>query len=456
MDMNTVIIVTMKNHSIAIINANIVNEGSIRQEDILISNGRIKQITPHLKLKEEMEVIDASGKYLLPGLIDDQVHFREPGLTHKGGILSESAAAIAGGVTSFMDMPNVNPPTLNRELLSDKYSIAKDKAYANYAFYLGASNNNLDEIKRLEKNDACGVKVFMGASTGNLLVDDDDALESIFAECPILIATHCEDSPTINRNLAQMKKKYSDGNIPVSEHPNIRSVESCYKSSSKAVGLARKHNSQLHVLHLTTEKELSLFEAQSEEEKRITAEVCVHHLYYDDSYYETMGSKIVCNPAIKTSRDRSSLMQALNSNVIDVIATDHAPHTIDEKEKPYPDCPSGLPLIQHSLLILLDFYLEGQLTLETIVDKTSHSLARIYGIKDRGFIREDYWADLVLIDLDKTTTVTKDNLLYECAWSPFEGKTFNSMINKTFINGETVYDNGKLLSQPSGKRIEFL
>ena len=456
MDMNTVIIVTMKNHSIAIINANIVNEDSISQEDVLISNGRIRQISPQLKIDEGTTVIDANGKYLLPGLIDDQVHFREPGLTHKGGILSESAAAVAGGITSFMDMPNVNPPTLNRSLLMDKYSIAKDKAYANYAFYLGASNNNLDEIKRLQKSDACGVKVFMGASTGNLLVDDDDALESIFAECPILIATHCEDSPTINKNLAQMRKKYPNGDIPVFEHPNIRSVESCYKSSSKAVALAKKHNSKLHVLHLTTEKELDLFIPQSEQEKRITAEVCVHHLYYDDSYYEKMGSRIVCNPAVKTSKDRAALMNALNSNVIDVIATDHAPHTIDEKEKPYPDCPSGLPLIQHSLLILLDFYLEGQLTLETIVDKTSHSLARIYGIKDRGFIREDYWADLVLIDLDKTTTVTKDNLLYECAWSPFEGKTFNSMINKTFINGETVYDNGKLLSQPSGKRIEFL
>jgi len=295
----------------------------------------------------------------------------------------------------------------------------------------------------------------MGASTGNLLVDDDDALESIFSECPMLIATHCEDSPTINRNLAEVRKKYPDGKIPVSEHPNIRSVESCYKSSSKAVDLARRHNSKLHVLHLTTEKELSLFEPLSKEEKRITAEVCVHHLYYDDSYYETMGSKIVCNPAVKTSRDRSSLMQALNNNVIDVIATDHAPHTIDEKEKPYPDCPSGLPLIQHSLLLLLDFYREGQLTLETIVDKTSHSLARIYGIKDRGFIREDYWADLVLVDLNKNTTVTKDNLLYECAWSPFEGKTFNSLINMTIINGELVYNHGKILTQPSGKKIEF-
>ena len=445
----------MSKQSIAIINANVVNEGCINQQDVLIDSGRIKQIDNQINIDSKTEVIDAEGQYLLPGLIDDQVHFREPGLNHKGGILSESAAAVAGGITSFMDMPNVNPPTVTRDLLSQKYLLAKDKAHANYAFYLGATNNNIEEIKNLKKGDACGVKVFMGASTGNMLVDNDNALERIFSDSPVLIATHCEDTPLIKKNLEFMREQYKDLPIPVSEHPNIRSVEACYKSSSKAVALAKKFGSKLHVLHLTTAKELSLFEHTDHREKNITAEVCVHHLYFNDSDYDEFQQLIVCNPAIKASSDQTALMESLNNRGLDVIATDHAPHTLEEKKKSYPDCPSGLPLVQHSLLLLLEFFHQGQLTLETIVAKTSHNVAEIYSIKDRGFIREDYWADLVLVDLDSKTKVNQENILYECSWSPFVNKTFNSMINKTFVNGQLVYDEGRILKEPSGIRLDF-
>ena len=445
----------MSKQSIAIINANVVNEGCINQQDVLIDSGRIKRIDNQINIDSKTEVIDAEGQYLLPGLIDDQVHFREPGLTHKGGILSESAAAVAGGITSFMDMPNVNPPTVTRDLLSQKYLLAKDKAHANYAFYLGATNNNIEEIKNLKKGDACGVKVFMGASTGNMLVDNDNALERIFSDSPVLIATHCEDTPLIKKNLEFMREQYQDLPIPVSEHPNIRSVEACYKSSSKAVALAKKFGSKLHVLHLTTAKELSLFERKDHREKNITAEVCVHHLYFNDSDYDEFQQLIVCNPAIKASSDQTALMESLNNRGLDVIATDHAPHTLEEKKKSYPDCPSGLPLVQHSLLLLLEFFHQGQLTLETIVAKTSHNVAEIYSIKDRGFIREDYWADLVLVDLDSKTKVNQENILYECSWSPFLNKTFNSMINKTFVNGQLVYDEGRILKEPSGIRLDF-
>jgi len=350
----------MRKDSIAIINANIVNEGSIIQRDLLIKGGRIIKVESSIHIPEGTQVIDAKGKYLLPGLIDDQVHFREPGLTHKGGILSESSAAVAGGVTSFMDMPNVKPATTTRELLAQKYALAVGKAYANYAFYLGASNTNIDEIKQLQTGDTCGVKVFMGSSTGNMLVNDSQALEDIFSQCPVLIATHCEDNPTIERNMAEVRRRYPEGDIPVSEHPHIRSVEACYKSSSKAVMLAKKYDSKLHVLHITSQKELDLFSTGDPSNKNVTAEVCVHHLHFDDSYYESMGSKIVCNPAIKTSTDRSALMDGVRTGIIDVIATDHAPHTLEEKAKPYPDHPAGLPLIQHSLLALLDFYLKGE------------------------------------------------------------------------------------------------
>ena len=443
----------MTNQAILIINAAIVNEGKTLEGDLLIKNGRIETIGANLSAPDGAEVIDASGKWLLPGLIDDQVHFREPGLTHKGGIRSESMAAIAGGVTSFMDMPNVDPPTLTRELLLQKYEIARGKAHANYAFYMGSSNDNIEEIKSLQTGEACGVKIFMGASTGNLLVDDNDALEQIFAESPVLIVTHCEDTPMIERNLEAARLKY-DGEIPISEHPAIRSVDACYKSSSKAVSLAKKHDAKLHVLHLTTAKEMELFEA-GDHPKNITAEVCVHHLYFNDSSYDQLGSRVVCNPAIKSRTDQAALIDALKEDRIDIIATDHAPHTSEEKAKPYPNCPSGLPLVQHSLLALLEISKENDIPIETIVKKTSHAVADRYGIVDRGYIREGYWADLVLVDSKGSYEVTSQNILYECGWSPFEGHRFDASIEMTFINGLKAFENGKILSEPSGMKLDF-
>ena len=443
----------MTTQTILIINATIVNEGNSSEEDILIKDGRIAAIGKKISASEGTEVIDAGGKLLLPGLIDDQVHFREPGLTHKGGIRSESMAAVAGGVTSFMDMPNVNPPTLTRDLLSQKYEIAKGKAHANYAFYMGSSNHNIDEIQSLQPGEACGVKIFMGASTGNLLVDDENALESIFAKSPVLIVTHCEDTPMIEMSLETARQEYN-GNIPIEEHPNIRSVDCCYKSSSKAVNLAKKHDSNLHVLHLTTAKEMELFEI-GDHKKKITAEVCVHHLYFNDSAYDQLGSKVVCNPAIKTMDDQLALINALKEDRIDIIATDHAPHTIEEKQRPYPDCPSGIPLVQHSLLALLEISQKNEIPIEVIVRKTSHAVADRYGIKDRGYIREGYWADLVLVDPNSKFKVTKDNIMYECGWSPFEDHSFNSSIEMTFINGIKASQKGKVLGEPKGKRLEF-
>ena len=443
----------MTTQTILIINATIVNEGNSSEEDILIKDGRIAAIGKKISASEGTEVIDAGGKLLLPGLIDDQVHFREPGLTHKGGIRSESIAAVAGGVTSFMDMPNVNPPTLTRDLLSQKYEIAKGKAHANYAFYMGSSNHNIDEIQSLQPGEACGVKIFMGASTGNLLVDDENALESIFAKSPVLIVTHCEDTPMIEMSLETARQEYN-GNIPIEEHPNIRSVDCCYKSSSKAVNLAKKHDSNLHVLHLTTAKEMELFEI-GDHKKKITAEVCVHHLYFNDSAYDQLGSKVVCNPAIKTMDDQLALINALKEDRIDIIATDHAPHTIEEKQRPYPDCPSGIPLVQHSLLALLEISQKNEIPIEVIVKKTSHAVADRYGIKDRGYIREGYWADLVLVDPNSKFKVTKDNIMYECGWSPFEEHSFNSSIEMTFVNGIKAYQKGKVLGEPKGKRLEF-
>ena len=443
----------MTNQAILIINAAIVNEGKTSEGDLLIKNGRIETIGANISAPDGAEVIDASGKWLLPGLIDDQVHFREPGLTHKGGIRSESMAAIAGGVTSFMDMPNVDPPTLTRDLLLQKYEIARGKAHANYAFYMGSSNDNIEEIKSLQTGEACGVKIFMGASTGNLLVDDNDALEQIFSESPVLIVTHCEDTPMIQRNLEAARLKYN-GEIPISEHPAIRSVDACYKSSSKAVSLAKKHDAKLHVLHLTTAKEMELFEA-GDHPKNITAEVCVHHLYFNDSSYDQLGSRVVCNPAIKSRTDQAALIDALKEDRIDIIATDHAPHTSEEKAKPYPNCPSGLPLVQHSLLALLEISKENDIPIETIVKKTSHAVADRYGIVDRGYIREGYWADLVLVDSKGSYEVTSQNILYECGWSPFEGHRFDASIEMTFINGLKAFENGKILTEPSGMKLDF-
>ncbi len=440
--------------TLLITNATIINENQRFEADIFIQNGRIEQIGADLAHQQADQHIDASGKVLIPGMIDDQVHFREPGLTHKGDIGTESRAAVAGGITSYMEMPNVNPLTINRAALEDKYQLAAQKSLANHAFYLGASNDNIEEIKQLDPKAACGVKVFMGASTGNMLVDNPESLEQIFAHSPILIATHCEDSPTISRNEEAASAKFGD-DVPVTEHPIIRSEEACYMSSSLAVDLARRHNSRLHVLHLTTAKELSHFTAGDLKDKRITAEACVHHLFFNADDYPEKGNQIKCNPAIKFANDQSALQQAVIDNVIDVIATDHAPHTWEEKQQPYIQAPAGLPLVQHALLSLLEHYHAGKFSLELIVQKTSHAPAELFNVVDRGFIREGYWADLVLLDINKAITVASDNILYKCGWSPFNGYAFKSSIDTTIINGQLAYQNGQILTAENGMRLAF-
>jgi dihydroorotase len=435
-------------------NARIVNEGAIRDSDILISDGRIEKIAPAIDAPADCPDFDARGRYVLPGMIDDQVHFRQPGATHKGDIASESAAAVAGGITSFMDMPNVNPPTLSAERLEDKHRMASGVARANYGFYLGASNDNIDQIQRLPPGLACGVKVFMGASTGNMLVDDPDALNAIFARCPVPVVTHCEDTPTIQANERHYRNLYGE-QVPMEMHPHIRSADACFMSSSLAVDLARQHDARLHVLHLTTAREMTLFSTAPLEEKRITAEVCVHHLFFDDTDYAAKGTLIKCNPAIKTDADRQALLRAVAENRIDVIATDHAPHTLEEKQQTYFNAPSGMPLVQHALLSLLQQYHMDRLTLPLIVDKTSHAPAKIFGIPDRGYIREGYWADLVVVDPDTPYTVSRDNILYKCGWSPFEGYKFLSSIAATFVNGELAYQDGRVSDGVFGQRLTF-
>ncbi|HEX7027724.1 MAG TPA: dihydroorotase, partial [Gammaproteobacteria bacterium] len=427
--------------SLLITNAKIVNENSVKEADILIKNGRIEQIDSELTHRATDKTLDAAGKIVMPGMIDDQVHFREPGLTHKGDMATESRAALAGGITSFMEMPNCNPLTITHETLEAKCRLAAQKSAANFAFYLGASNDNIEQIKSLDPKAACGVKVFMGASTGNMLVDDPYTLEQIFIHSPVLIATHCEDTPTIIANEARFKAKYGD-DIPVQLHPLIRSEEACYQSSSLAVSLARQHGSRLHVLHLTTAKELELFEAGNLDNKRITVEACVHHLFFNSDDYAGKGNLIKCNPAIKTKADQISLQNAVKSGVIDVIATDHAPHTWEEKQQPYIKAPAGLPLVQHALLSLLELYHKDIFDLELIVHKTSHAPATLFNVVDRGFIREGYWADLVVVDLNKPMAVTKDTVLYKCGWSPFEGHTFRSSIETTILNGKIAYHEG--------------
>lgn len=435
-------------------NARIVNEGTIREADLLIADGRIEKIAPSLDAQSDWLVFDAEGRHVLPGMIDDQVHFRQPGATHKGDMASESAAAVAGGITSFMDMPNVNPPTLTGERLEDKYRMAAGVARANYGFYMGASNENLDAITALEPGQACGVKVFMGASTGNMLVDDPEALNAIFARCPVPVVTHCEDTPTIQANESHYRTVYGE-NVPMEMHPHIRSADACYLSSSLAVDLARRHEARLHVLHLTTAREMTLFSAAPLDDKRITAEVCVHHLFFDDSDYATQGTLIKCNPAIKSDVDRQALLRAVNENRIDVIATDHAPHTWDEKQQTYFKAPAGLPLVQHALLSLLQHYHMDRMTLPLIVDKTSHAPARIFGIPDRGYIREGYRADLAVVDLETPYTVSRSNILYKCGWSPFEGYKFLSSIHATFVNGEPAYQDGRVTEGVFGQRLAF-
>ena len=436
-------------------NARLVNEGAVKEVDVLIDGERISRIQPQVTADAGCEVIDLAGRYLLPGLIDDQVHFREPGLTHKGSLATESRAAIRGGVTSVMEMPNTAPPTTDRRALEDKLRRAKGRCFSNYAFYLGATNDNLEEIRRITRVHACGIKVFMGASTGNMLVDDPAALEGIFAGAPLPVVTHCEDTPTILANEARFREKYGES-VPMSAHPLIRSAEACYRSSSLAVSLARRHGTRLHVLHLTTARELELFEPGPPANKRITAEVCVHHLWFDESRYADLGARIKCNPAIKTRADREGLLQGVLDDRIDVIATDHAPHTLEEKSRPYFEAPAGLPLVQHSLQMLMECHLAGKIPLTCIPEKAAHNPAILFGVAARGFVREGYFADLVAVDVNEPEVVAADGLAYKCGWSPLEGERFRSSIHMTMLNGEVVFRDGRVASQPRGRHLEFV
>ncbi|MCW2260955.1 MULTISPECIES: dihydroorotase [Sphingobacterium] len=441
--------------TILIKSAQIVNEGKITTSDVYISNGRIEMIAAEINHPADRE-INAEGLHLLPGLIDDQVHFREPGLTHKADIWHESRAAVAGGTTSFMEMPNTVPNTLTQSLLQDKYDIASQNALANYSFFMGAANDNLEEVLKTNPRDVCGVKVFMGSSTGNMLVDNERALEQIFANSPTLVATHCEDEATIQENLAIYKEKYGEAGLTIDMHPLIRSAEACYISSSKAVELAKKNNTRLHILHISTAKEIGLFRNDIPlAEKLITAEACIHHMWFSDVDYKTKGNFIKWNPAVKTADNRDAIVKAVLDGHIDVIATDHAPHTIAEKTQAYSAAPSGGPLVQHALQALLDMYHEGKITLEQIVQKSAHNTAICFQIEERGFIREGYWADLVLVDLNKPYTVTKSNILSKCGWSPFEDHTFKSSIEHTIVSGQLAYSKGSLIEYGSGRRLLF-
>lgn len=435
--------------------ATLVNEGKEFVADVLIDGKRISKIASSITVDSAVEEIYCEGLHLLPGCIDDQVHFREPGLTHKATIQSESRAAVAGGITSFMEMPNTVPNTLTQELLEAKYQRAAEVSPANYSFFMGASNDNYDEVMKTNIQDVCGVKIFMGSSTGNMLVDNTSTLEHLFANVPMLIATHCEDEATIRKNLEAYKERYGE-DIPMSAHPLIRSAEACYLSSSKAVELAKKNNTRLHILHISTGIETELFRNDIPlEQKRITAEACVHHLWFSDADYDKKGAWIKWNPAVKTAADRDQIWKALLDNRIDVIATDHAPHTMEEKQQKYLQAPSGGPLVQHALLAMLDASANGKIPLVRVVEKMAHAVATCFQIKERGFLREGYFADLVLVDLNKQTTVTNESLLYQCGWSPFEGTTFSSSIEKTFVNGELVYNNGRLTGVQSGERMLF-
>ena len=436
-------------------NAKIVNEGEIIEASICIKNGLITKIEKHSIFKEGYTIIDAQGLYLLPGLIDDQVHFREPGLTHKGNIYSESKAAVAGGITSYMEMPNTVPSAVTIELLEDKYKIGQATSLANYSFFMGTTNTNLNELLRLDPLKVCGVKIFMGSSTGDMLVDNPEALNNIFKEVNLLIATHCEDDPMIKQNQRIFIDKLG-ASIDINSHHLIRNEAACYKSSSFAVDLAKKHNTRLHILHISTAKELDLFDNKlSSKDKRITAEACIHHLWFCNEDYASKGNFIKWNPAIKTANDRAAILQAVLDNRIDVIATDHAPHTFEEKSKPYLEAPSGGPLVQHALVALLEMYHQNKISLEKIVEKTSHTVADLFQIEKRGYIREGYFADLVLVDLNKTWEVNKSNILYHCGWSPFEGNKFQSKIIKTFVNGHLAYDNGQFDESKKGMRLAF-
>jgi dihydroorotase len=436
--------------SLLLANAQLVNEGRIVATDVLIRGDRIERIGAGA-VPAGTTTIDLRGKHLLPGLIDDQVHCREPGLTHKATLATESLAALCGGVTSFLDMPNTQPPTTDRAALTEKRRIAAATCHVNYGFYLGATNTNLEEIKRVGPDEACGVKVFMGASTGNMLVDDPETLEGIFAEARVPIAAHCEYSPLIWENEKLYRERYGDS-VPIEAHPLIRSAEACYRSSSLAVSLAKRHGTRLHVLHLTTARELELFEPGPIAAKRVTAEVCTHHLWFDESSYPVLGTRIKCNPAIKTAADRAALRAAVVGDRIDVIATDHAPHTLEEKARSYFEAPSGLPLVQHSLLMLLEQHAQGLYSLPKIVEKTAHNPAVLFGIAERGFIREGYFADLVAVDLDAVTRVDREQVRYKCGWSPFEGTEFRGSVVLTVLNGVPVFRDGQPVQGPRAAR----
>ena len=435
-------------------NCNIVNEGSIFESDIAIKNSRIELISKEID-SESKKVTDIDGKYVIPGLIDDQVHFREPGLTHKGEIATESKAGLAGGVTSYFEMPNVNPTTTTNENLTKKFELASTRSLSNYSFHLGGSNTNIEEIKKVDINQAAALKVFMGASTGEMLVDSIDALDDIFNYSPLIVVTHCEDPQRVTDNEKLFFEKYGN-DLSAEHHHLIRDVESCYLSSSLAVDLAKKYDSDLHVFHLTTEKEMELFTAGKIDGKKITAEVCVHHMYFNESRYADLGNQIKCNPSIKYESDRLALINALLTDKIDIIATDHAPHTWEEKNQSYSKAPAGLPLVQHGMQILMDFYHQDILSLETIVQKTSHNVANRFQVKERGYIREGYYADLAVLDIDKPYTVSNDNILYKCGWSPFDGHTFQSSIFMTIVNGNIAFTDGQVAEDlPFGMQIEF-
>jgi dihydroorotase len=446
---------------ILITGAKIVNEGAISEGSLLIEDGRISEIFTSGfsgEISDDLEnirLVDARGKYLFPGVIDGHVHFREPGFTAKGDFLTESRAAVAGGVTSFLDMPNTDPKTTSIPLIESKAKLAANKSLANFSFFLGATNDNRSEIEKADPSKICGIKVFLGSSTGNMLLDDPKVLENIFLKSKLLIAVHSEDEGIIQANLKSAIEKYPN-DIPMKMHPHIRSEEACYKSTLQVTNLARKHNSRLHILHLSTARELELLDNTFPlRDKKITAEVCVHHLWFDDRDYERHGSRIKWNPAIKTQKDKEELFQGLLGDKIDIIATDHSPHLSEEKNNPYLRCPSGAPSVQHSLVAMLEFFHQGKISLEKIAEKMCHSPAILYRIRNRGFIRKGYYADLVLIDPDAPWIVNKSNILYKCGWSPFEGQKFSSKITHTFVNGNMVFSNGKLDESTKGKRLEF-
>ena len=436
-------------------NAKIVNENTTFLGDVLIENEIIKEISSDIKATENTQLIDAKGAYLIPGFIDDQVHFREPGLTHKANIASESKAAIAGGITTFIEMPNTVPQATTQNLLEDKFKIAAKDSYANYSFMFGGTNDNLEELLKTDPKKVAGIKLFLGSSTGNMLVDNEAVLEKIFSSTKMIISVHCEDEATIKKNTKEFTKKYGD-TIPLKYHPIIRSEEACFLSSSKAIELAKKTGARLHVFHLSTTKETALFRNDIPlEEKQITAEVCIHHLWFSDKDYEKKGTHIKWNPAVKTEKDRHGLWEALLDDRIDVLATDHAPHTLEEKSNVYTKAPSGGPLVQHAVIAILEKVKEGVISIEKAVEKMSHNPAKLFQIEKRGFIKKGYYADLVLVNTNEPQTVSKNNLLYKCGWSPFEGTTFSSTITHTFVNGNLMYNQGVFNEKTKGKRITF-